>query len=35
MSNFVSIEADIIVQKLDETSTTKNHTLGKIIARIS
>lgn len=31
MSNFISIEADIIVQKLDETSTTQNHTLGKII----
>lgn len=31
MSNFISIEADIIVQKLDETSATQNHTLGKII----
>lgn len=31
MSNFSNMEADIIVQKIDETSTTKNHSLGKII----
>ena len=31
MSNFSSMEADVIVQKIDETSTTKNHSLGKII----
>lgn len=34
MSNFASIEADIIVQKIDETSTTKNHSLGKIIRAV-
>jgi hypothetical protein len=31
MSNFVSMEQEIINQKLDETSTTKNFPLGKII----
>lgn len=31
MSNFISIEADIINQKIDETSTTQNFPLGKII----
>lgn len=31
MSNFVSNEADLILQKIDETSTTKKHPLGKII----
>lgn len=31
MSKFISIEADVINQKIDETSTTQNHTLGKII----
>ena len=31
MSNFSSMEADVIVQKIDETSTTKNQSLGKII----
>ena len=31
MSNFSSMEADVIVQKIDETSITKNHSLGKII----
>lgn len=31
MSNFVSIEQEVINQKLDETSTTQNFPLGKII----
>jgi hypothetical protein len=31
MSNFVSIEQEVIKQKLDETSTTQNFPLGKII----
>lgn len=31
MSNFISIEADIINQKIDETLTTQNFPLGKII----
>jgi hypothetical protein len=31
MSNFVSMEQEIINQKLDETSTTQNFPLGKII----
>ena len=31
MSKFISIEADVINQKIDETSTTQKHTLGKII----
>jgi hypothetical protein len=31
MSNFISIEADLINQKIDATSTTINHPLGKII----
>jgi len=34
MSNFISIEADIINQKIDETSTTQKHPLGKIIRAI-
>lgn len=34
MSNFASVEADIIVQKIDETSATKNHSLGKIIRAV-
>lgn len=31
MPNFISIEADILNQKIDETSTTQKHPLGKII----
>jgi len=31
MPNFVSIEQEVIKQKLDETSTTQNFPLGKII----
>ncbi len=31
MANFISIEADILNQKIDETSTTQKHPLGKII----
>jgi len=31
MSNFVSIEQEVIKQKIEETSTTQNFPLGKII----
>lgn len=34
MPNFISIEADILNQKIDETSATQKHTLGKIIRAI-